>query len=229
LPRGSDTNSWRWNKAAITPVSWSQIAHDDLEQIDMTKDLDSAASLSMRPVADGGRFDDTSVALHWLTVLLIIGQFSSAWLREAVDHETSLAVAILATHRAMGVLTWIVGLLRLVWRRNFAHLPPFPESMPKLQQSIAKANEYGLYALLFLQPITGLARGLFGAKPFELFVWQVPVLEPHPFIHVLLGELHEFGAKALLALVGLHAGAALFHRLVLRDGVLQRMSPWTSR
>jgi cytochrome b561 len=57
----------------------------------------------------------------------------------------------------------------------------------------------------------------------------VPVLQPNPVIHVLLGELHEFGAKALLALVGLHAGAALFHRMVLRDGVLQRMSPWTSR
>jgi superoxide oxidase len=228
-PGGSNTNRWRWNKAAVTLVSWSRIAHDDLEQIDMTKDLDSAAGLAMRPVADGGRFDDTSIVLHWLTVLLIIGQFTSAWLREAVDHESSLAVAILATHRTMGVLTWIVGLLRLVWRHNFAYLPPFPESMPKLQQSIAKANEYGLYALLFLQPITGLARSLFGAKPFELFVWQVPVLQPNPVIHVLLGELHEFGAKALLALVGLHAGAALFHRMVLRDGVLQRMSPWTSR
>jgi len=195
----------------------------------MTNDLDSTEALAMKPVADVGRFDQTSVALHWLTVLLIIAQFTSAWLREAVDHETSLAVAILATHRTMGVLTWIVGLLRLVWRHNFAYLPPFPASMPKLQQSIAKANEYGLYALLFLQPITGLARGLFGDKPFELLIWQVPALEPSPVIHVLSGELHEFGAKALLALVGLHAGAALFHRLVLRDGVLQRMSPWTSR
>jgi cytochrome b561 len=162
-------------------------------------------------------------------VLLIIGQFTSAWLRDAVDHETSLAVAILATHRAMGVLTWIVGLVRLVWRHNFAYLPPFPESMPKLQQSVARANEYGLYALLVLQPITGLAGGLFGDKPFELFIWQVPALEPTPVIHILSGKVHEFGAKALLALVGLHAGAALFHRLVLRDGVLQRMSPRTSR
>jgi cytochrome b561 len=28
-----------------------------------------------------------------------------------------------------------------------------------------------------------------------------------------------------MALIGLHAGAALFHRLVLRDSVLQRMLP----
>jgi cytochrome b561 len=195
----------------------------------MTKDLQSTAGPAKQPVTESGRFDQISIALHWLTVLLITVQFASAWLREAVDHESGLAVAILATHRTTGVLTWIAGLARLAWRSCFAYLPPFPESMPKLQRSIAKANEYGLYALLFAQPITGLGRGLFGDKPFELFIWQVPVLEPNPAIHSLLGEVHEFGAKVLLALIGLHAGAALFHRLVLRDGVLQRMLPRASR
>jgi cytochrome b561 len=98
--------------------------------------------------------------------------------------------------------------------------------MPKLQQSIAKANEYGLYALLFVQPITGLGNVLFRGHSFELFVWQVPaLLEPNPAIRSLFVLAHEFGAKALLALIGLHAGAALFHRFVLRDGVLQRMLP----
>jgi len=180
--------------------------------------------------AEGGRFDQISIALHWLTVLLIIVQFTSAWLREAVDHQSSFAAVILTTHRTMGVLVWIVGLVRLVWRHNFAYLPPFPESMPKLQQSIAKANEYGLYALVLLQPIIGLVGVLFHGLPFELFIWQVPaLLEPNPTFRGLFVEAHEFGAKALLALISLHAGAALFHRLVLRDGVLQRMLPWTSR
>jgi superoxide oxidase len=196
----------------------------------MTNNLGSAAGIAKRPAAESGRFDHMSIALHWLTVILIIGQFTSAWLREAVGHESRHAVAILATHRAMGMLTWIVGSVRLVWRHNFAYLPSFPESMPKLQQSIAKANEYGLYALVFLQPITGLGGVLFHGLPFELFIWQVPaLLEPNPAIRGLFVAAHEFGAKALLALIGLHAGAALFHRLVLRDGVLQRMLPWTSR
>jgi superoxide oxidase len=196
----------------------------------MTNNLGSAAGIAKRPAAESGRFDHMSIALHWLTVILIIGQFTSAWLREAVGHESRHAVAILATHRAIGMLTWIVGSVRLVWRRNFAYLPPFPQSMPKLQQSIAKANEYGLYALVFLQPITGLCGVLFHGLPFELFIWQVPaLLEPNPAIRGLFVVAHEFGAKALLALISLHAGAALFHRLVLRDGVLQRMLPWTSR
>jgi superoxide oxidase len=191
----------------------------------MTKNLESAEGL-IKAVAESKRFDRISIALHWLTVLLVVAQFTTAWLREAVDHDTSLAAAILATHRTTGMLTWIVGLVRLVWRHKFAHLPPFPETMPKLQQSIAKANEYGLYALIFVQPITGLGRVLFRGQPFGLFIWEVPaLLEPNPAIRGLLADAHEFGAKALLVLIGLHAGAAIFHRLILRDGVLQRMLP----
>jgi cytochrome b561 len=98
--------------------------------------------------------------------------------------------------------------------------------MPKFQQIIAKANEYGLYVLLLAMPITGLARVLLRGQPFELFVWEIPaLLEPDPALRSLFVQAHAIGAKALVVLIGLHAGAALFHRLVLRDGVLQRMLP----
>jgi cytochrome b561 len=215
------------NKVTLVPVfpARTRDRTKTREQIDMTKNLESAAK-----VAERRRFDQASIALHWLTVVLIVAQFISAWLHDALDHETAFAVTVQATHQTMGVLTWIVGLARLFWRRNFAYLPPFPASMPKLQQSIAKANEYGLYALLFVQPITGLGNLLFHGRPFTLGIWEVPaLLTPNTAIRSLLVETHEIGAKALLVLIGLHAGAALFHRLVLRDRVLQRMLPWTPR
>jgi superoxide oxidase len=198
--------------------------------MDMTTDQEVAGRLAAGTAEESRRFDQTSIALHWFTVLFIITQFGSGWLREAVDHETSFAVVLLTVHRTMGVLTWIVALARLIWRRWFACLPPFPQSMPKLQQSIAKANEYGLYALLLVQPITGLGNTLFHGRPFALFIWEVPaLLAPDTAIRSLFVKAHEFGARALVVLIGLHAGAALFHGLVLRDGVLQRMLPWTSR
>jgi cytochrome b561 len=84
--------------------------------------------------------------------------------------------------------------------------------------------------LLLIQPITGLGRVVFRGQPFEVFVWEVPALfEPDDALRHSFAEAHEFGAKALLLLIALHAGAALFHRLVLRDGVMQRMLPWTSQ
>jgi len=196
----------------------------------MTENSESAKTYARTAGLDSGRFDQISITLHWLTVLLIVLQFSSAWLREAVDHDSSLAVTILTTHRTSGALIWVVSLVRLVWRHNFAYLPPFPESMSKLQQTLAKANEYSLYALLLIQPITGLGRSLFRGAPFELLIWQVPALfEQDDAIRHVFAEAHEIGANVLLALIGLHAGTALFHRLFLRDGVLQRMLPWTSQ
>ncbi|HJX85746.1 MAG TPA: cytochrome b/b6 domain-containing protein, partial [Candidatus Angelobacter sp.] len=101
----------------------------------MRNGLEVSGKLIKAPKGERRRFDQTTILLHWLTVVLITIQFSSAWLRGAVHHETSLAAAILTIHRTAGMLTWLIGLMRLVWRHNFAYLPPFPESMPKLQQA----------------------------------------------------------------------------------------------
>jgi cytochrome b561 len=45
----------------------------------------------------------------------------------------------------------------------------------------------------------------------------------------LFHEIHELSAWVLLGLIGLHIMAALFHRFILRDEVLQSMLPWRPR
>ena len=37
--------------------------------------------------------------------------------------------------------------------------------------------------------------------------------------------LHRLAAYALIALIGMHVGAALFHYVVRKDGVMRRMLP----
>ena len=108
-------------------------------------------------VRDGRRrFDSLTIGPHWATVALVTGMFASAWLLLASDREH--AAMLLIAHRSLGVVTWVVALVRLAWRFSFAYLPPFPGTMPRAQQRFAKAGEYGLYALLLLQPLTGLAQ-----------------------------------------------------------------------
>jgi cytochrome b561 len=172
------------------------------------------------------RFDRVSIALHWSTVLLIAFQLTTAFL----PHEGQVARTLLTLHRSAGTLTLAVVLVRLVWRSRFAYLPAYPASMSAPQRWAAKATEYGLYALLVLQPLTGLADGVFHGRPFVLFGLQVPALMAFdkPLFH-LSGELHEFGAKVLMTLIALHIGAALLHGLALRDGVLRRMIPKLGR
>ena len=188
--------------------------------------LGIASAPALRP-SKAGRFDQVSMAFHWLTVLLIVGQFASAWWLAQGDRNAPM---LLIFHRSMGTLTLLVVVGRMAWRHTRAHLPPFPESMPPLQQYIAQANEFGLYGLLLLQPLTGLGDTLFRGHPFVIFGVEVPALVAtnKPVFH-FLHSVHEYSAWALLTLIGLHAGAALLHGLVLRDGVLDRMLPWTAK
>ena len=193
----------------------------------MSEDIVVEGWRQTKPRPKAGRFDRTSITLHWLTVALVAAQFTTAWLADADRSEAAL---FLLAHRSIGILTWIVVVLRLIWRQTFAHLPPFPANMPKLQQQIAKLNECALYALLLLQPLTGLGNTLLHGRPFRLFVWDMPAwFAPDKVIWHAFQWFHEVGAWMLLTLIGLHAAAALFHGLILRDGVLQRILPWGSR
>jgi superoxide oxidase len=177
-----------------------------------------------RSLPKNQRFDDVAICLHWVTLALVIAQFTSAWLLTAAAGDQ--ATALLRFHRSLGVVIWFVTVGRFAWRRLFSNLPPFPESMPKFQQGMAKLNEYGLYALLIIQPLTGVADALFLGRPFPLFLWQIPPILPRERgVADFFAEMHQIGAYTLLSLIGVHALAALFHRLVLRDKVLQRMLP----
>jgi cytochrome b561 len=181
----------------------------------------------VRPRVSEGRrrFDSFTIGLHWVTVTLITGMFASAWLLLASDRE--LAAMLLTVHRSLGVATFAIAVVRLGWRFSLAYLPPFPQDMPKLQQRLAKASEFGLYALLLLQPLTGLAQSLTRGRHFMIVVWQVPsVMAGDKPLTALFHQIHALTAWVLLGLIGLHILAALFHRFVLRDEVLQSMLPW---
>jgi cytochrome b561 len=194
----------------------------------MSEDTDVAAVRSaVKPREKADRFDRVSITFHWLTVFFVVGQFATALALYWADQEAEELVAV---HRSTGALTLVVVVARMIWRHGFAYLPAFPPTMPKFQRRIAVLNEYALYFLLLLQPLTGLGDTLFRGRSFELLIWQVPaLLERNKPAYDLFHKFHELGATALLVLVAVHATAALFHGLVLLDGVLARMLPWTDR
>ena len=176
-------------------------------------------------------FDGLTIRLHWATVLLVLALFASAWLHAlAAVRQSDLTPVLLQIHRSFGVTIWVVTALRLAWRLTNASLPPFPTQMTKLHRATVKVSEYGLYALLLGQPVTGLLRKVFGGRPFALFLWEFPPLMPRDeMLWAAFHLSHELGAWALAALAVSHAAAALFHHFVLRDDVLECMAPVIQR
>ena len=176
-------------------------------------------------------FDGLTIGLHWATVLLVLALFASAWLHAFGDvRQSSFTPVLLQIHRSLGVTIWVVTALRLAWRLTNASMPPFPAQMTKLHRTTVKLSEYGLYALLLVQPATGLLTTLFGGRPFALFLWQFSPLMPRDdMLRAAFHLSHELGAWALAALTVSHAAAALFHHFVLRDDVLECMAPVVQR
>jgi cytochrome b561 len=173
--------------------------------------------------------DAASIALHWATVILVAALFAVALsLGQAEGGES--ARTLLTLHRSLGVGVWLITLLRLGWRLTRARVPPLPESVPPIQRLAARLNEAALYALLLIQPLTGLVQSLFRGKAFDLFFWGLPplVARDKAIVHTF-HAIHEWGAWTLAAVIGVHASAALLHGLVLRDGVFQTMLPGRAR
>lgn len=171
------------------------------------------------------RYDGFSMALHWLTLLLIVALFGTAWASgRASDGDTMLL--LLALHRSLGLLVWLVTLVRLAWKLGRGRKPPLPATMPRIQVLAARLNEWALYAILLAQPLTGLLQTVARGQSTSLLGMDLPAMMARSgklahFVH----DIHETTSTVLLALVGLHAGAALIHGLALRDGVLSTMTP----
>lgn len=188
---------------------------------------DDGAFADAALVSTPTRYDRISILLHWITLLLIAATFSSAWARQGVE-DGGAAARLLTLHRSLGVSIWVVTLLRILWRIQFAAVPTLPPAIPAAHYVAARANQLGLYALLILQPVTGLLQTLWRGRPFGLFGATIPpIVRPDKDLSHLFHQVHEVSATILLILIGLHALAALFHGEVRRDGVMGAMLPIT--
>jgi cytochrome b561 len=170
-------------------------------------------------------FDGVTLTFHWTTLVLVLGLFTTAiW--HAQSHDDVLKVFLLRIHRSLGVTVWMTTVLRLIWRKTNAKLPPFPDDMTQLHRTLVQISEYCLYALLIIQPTIGFSAVLTRGRSFTLFWWHVPPLIPHyPAVQPALLSLHRVVGLTLGVLITAHAAYALVHHFVIRDNTLARMAP----
>jgi cytochrome b561 len=152
-------------------------------------------------------FSRTQIALHWGVALLIGFQLiygeaiGSAFRSLMQGGAATYSTAVLA-HLGVGVLILGFALWRL-WLRRQHGVPPAPVGQPALLHRLAQVTHGLLYALLIAAPVTGLL-AWFGASH-------------------LAAEIHELFKPALILLVALHVGGALYHQFVVKDGLIRRM------
>jgi cytochrome b561 len=164
-------------------------------------------------------------SIHWITLSMLISVYTLAWsIDRAGSHDQ--AVWLVMTHRSLGLSVTLLTLFRLGCRW-VTRVPALPDGIPEPQRLAAKAVTIALYVLLFLQPLLGLIASQLHGDHINVFgVFVLPsVLAANRALSKQIFALHGTVALLLLALIGLHACAALYHHFVRRDEVLTGMLP----
>ena len=186
----------------------------------------SATMRTQMPDAAGGwRYTGVARALHWLVVAMLVVQYSVAlWLVYVLPKSAEGTLA--EWHFSLGSSVLVVMLLRLGWRLTHPPPPPPGDLSPGLRL-LSRATHWAFYAGFLILPVLGwFAASAHGSQVHVAGLIPLPLIVPKddPF-GKLMQQVHPAFAITLLALIALHIAGAMYHALVKRDDVLQRMLP----
>lgn len=171
------------------------------------------------------RYDRVAQVLHWLIALLI----PVLWLMgENIDNvpRGPERTAFINLHISIGIIFALAVVLRLYWR--FTHTPPAPLPASRPQIVLATAVQHTLYLLMVIIPVLGIAARFTHGRDIAIFGM---LTIPTPFaedrsLFKPLENIHGLVGTILISLSLLHAALALIRHFVLKDGLLNRMSPF---
>jgi cytochrome b561 len=173
------------------------------------------------------QFAILSRILHWLMAAMLLTMLfiGIAMVCSLGDYHKLVAI-----HRPLGIMILILAIIRLI-NRMFTTLPPFPPTMSPLERRIATASEKLLYTLMLALPLVGWGMLSAGHYPIVMFgpVHLPPILPANPTLYAVLRKTHTIFAYLLFLTFLAHLTAVLFHTIVIRDGLLNRMAIWPVR
>lgn len=178
---------------------------------------------SSRPLPSVKRYGGGAMAFHWgmfvlVVIVGVLGLLHDTWPQQTQSFWINV-------HAVIGLAMWALLIARLGWRYRHAP-PPLPDSVGSFARRFSSPVHWLLYTLLFVTPILGFITFVYHGRVFDFgFVRLNLGIAKNRAIFHPTEDIHGYLAYALFALAGLHALAALWHQLYLRDGVLMRMWP----
>ncbi len=171
------------------------------------------------------RYGAVHKSLHWGMAVLILGMLTIGLYMTGMPLNPD-RFRIYGLHKATGMAILALAGLRLAWRLSQT-VPKLPEGMPRLMQWGAHASHFALYALMFLMPLTGWLMSAYAGLPVSFYGWfTIPnPVAPDDGLRRFMHDAHELLAWALIGVIALHAGAALYHHFIRKDETLKRMLP----
>src|SRR5947209_5308065 len=167
---------------------------------------------------DGTTYGSVAIALHWITALLVLFQFLTAFTWDWFSRDTRETMQGL--HTSTGVLLTVVIVARVIWRWLPGHQVSSLEA--GWVKIASKTVHYLLYLMLIVQAGLGLIIGWAAGHPIHFF--GLPIPGPigalaRPVRHNVR-EVHQVLGYTIVVIAAGHALAALYHHYRLHDRVL---------
>jgi cytochrome b561 len=172
-----------------------------------------------------GRYRTSTIALHWIMLLLLVAVYASIELRELFPKGSDPRDSIKALHFMLGLCVLALVILRAALR--FSVPAPRIEPAPsRVQQLMSTLMHAGLYVFMVGMPLAGWLYLSAKGSPVPFFGLELPALMGKDLeTAAWIKEVHETVGEAGYWFIGLHAAAALFHHHVIKDNTLLRMLP----
>lgn len=191
------------------------------------------------------RYTKVAIILHWLIALAIFAMIGLGWYMTDLPKDGPKQLAFdlfdwgiytwqlaepgsprmfyFNLHKSIGLTLFALIVFRLYWR--ISHKPPaMLSSYQPWERKLATGAHHLLYLLMVAIPLTGLLMSLsskFGINWFGIHV--LDGVDDKALRHTY-EALHELGANLMIALLIVHIGGALKHRLIDKDETLARIS-----
>lgn len=168
-------------------------------------------------------FGLVAITIHWVSALLIFFLFGLGIYMVGLSYYDDWYHKGPELHVSLGLVVLLLMLARIVWRL----VNPTPLDLPAkpLQKKAVKGVKLALYIFIFVVLISGYLITTAEGQPASLFnLIKFPVLVELSSANVdRAGELHEYFAWGIMALVIIHSLGALVHHFILGDRTLVRM------
>ncbi len=165
-----------------------------------------------------------SIAIHWLSALAIFGLFGlGLWMTELSYYDAWYQKGP-DLHRSIGVLLFLLTVIRLCWRLLAGRPRELPEHQ-EWERFLARLVHALLYLLLFAVMLSGYLISTADGRAVQVFDWfeVAATLQGIEGQEDIAGVVHLTLATILIGLALMHGVAALKHHFIDRDRTLKRM------
>ena len=170
------------------------------------------------------RYGLVSISFHWTVALTFIGLVGLGVWMVGLSYYDPWYNASLALHKAIGIVVVALVVAKFGWRLSDPRPGLAPDLKP-LERAGATIMHRTLNVLIVLVPVTGYVISTSEGDGIDMFgLFEVPAfLGRTERLRDLAIELHYYLAYGGIALVAVHAGAALKHHFIDRGSTLRRM------